>query len=96
MHERESPVWNCRESGRARAQLDALAEDPEFDKLWQGVRWLIIRNPTIAGQLVPGKQQTYSLKTADFMAIGMTVKVVTYSIIDPTERICEIVSILDP
>jgi hypothetical protein len=90
------PVWNVRESPLARAQLDALtAADPRFDKIWIGVRWLIIRDPILNGQIVPGKESTYVHKTNEFLAIGMKELLVTYSIIEEKNRICEVVSILD-
>jgi hypothetical protein len=88
------PVWNLRESPQACAQLDALANNHRFEEVWTAVRWLIIRNPLEAGQLVPGKEQTFVLKTNDFLAIGLPVILITYSIIDPTARIFEIVSII--
>ena len=65
-----------------------------FEEIWTGLRWLIIRNPYEAGQLVPGKQQTYALKTADFMALGLPEFVVSYSLINVETRVLEIIDVL--
>ncbi len=93
---RVSPLWNIRESKTAREQLDALTgTNANFDKIWIGVRWLLIRDPVANGQLVVGKKLTYVHKTFDFLAIGMPEMMVTYSIIDEKTRVCEIVSVLD-
>jgi|SRR5580704_11323919 hypothetical protein len=94
MPDRAQPVWNCRESKQACAHLDALASHDDFDRVWTGVRWLIIRNPMEVGRPVQGKTQTYVLKTADFMAMGIPVTLVTYSIVDMSKRTVEIVSVL--
>jgi len=94
MPERAKPVWNLRESGLARAQLDALAANHRFDGVWAGVRWLIIRDPIAAGRPVVGKEQTYALKTKDFLAIGLPVMLITYSIVDEKNLLLEIVSVL--
>jgi hypothetical protein len=66
----------------------------DFDKIWTGVSWLIIRNPYGAGQLVPGKQHTYALKTSDFLAVGLPEIIVSYSLIDVEKRILEVIDVL--
>jgi hypothetical protein len=91
----ENRVWNCRESRKAREQLDALAAHPSFEKLWVGVTWLIRRNPT-AGWPVTGRKHTYVLKSEDFMNIGIPIILVTYSIIDHDQMVCEIISVERP
>jgi len=78
---RISPVYNCRESRRAREKLNALADaDPRFQILWNGVIWLIQRNPH-SGSLIPGKTVTYVIITYDFLVINMPILEVYYTIV---------------
>lgn len=64
-----------------REKLDALADsDPRFQKIWNGVVWLVQRNPH-AGSLLPGKAATYVITSDDFLVINMPVLEVYYSII---------------
>jgi hypothetical protein len=93
---RTSHVFNCRESSEARAQLDVLAaKKSQFSTLWQGVVWLLIRNPYNAGNLLPGWTDIFLLKTIDFLAIGMPTLFVYYKIIDVTARVIEVIRVND-
>jgi hypothetical protein len=94
MPDRASPVWNLRESGQACAQLNSLARRDGFEEIWTAVRWLIIRNPCEVGQLVPGKQRTYALRTEDFLAIGLPEVIISYSLLDTEKRLLEIIDVL--
>ena len=77
---RSSPLFNCTESQRARQKLDALAaSDSRFQNIWNGVVWLVLRNPYI-GSLIPGKTATFVIITDDFLAIEMPVMEVYYTI----------------
>jgi len=93
---RTSPVYAIRETTKAQAQLDELAgKHSGFVKLWEnGICWLIQRNPA-AGVLIPGKQQTYVIKTEDFLAINLPIILVTYSVIDSSELIVEIIEVVE-
>jgi hypothetical protein len=83
---------SCRESQRARSKLDTLVgTDARFDKIWNGVVWLLLRNPQ-AGSVIPGKSATFVLITSDFLVIGMPVMEVYYSIVN--DELIEVLDIL--
>lgn len=89
---RSSPVCNCRESRRARQKLDErVASDARFQDIWNGVVWLLQRDPH-AGSLIPGKEKTFVLVTADFLAIGMLELEVYYTL--PEVNVLEFVDLL--
>jgi hypothetical protein len=91
---RTSPLFTCRESKEAQTQLDNLANShSQFPALWQGVVWLLMRNPYKAGNLMPGWTDIFVLKTYDFLAIGLPVLFVYYKIIDVGRSIMEIVRV---
>jgi len=80
---RKGFLWNLRETAAARAQLDALsAADCRFQKIWDGIAWVILRDPTVA-ETAPQHTTVYSLKTVDFLAIGIPVMIVVYATISP-------------
>lgn len=88
---RVSPVYNCIKSSRARDKLNALAEaDPRFTNIWDGVVWVVLRNPK-AGAVIPGKQDTHVIITTDFLAIGMPVMEVYYTVLN--ENLVEFIEI---
>ena len=92
---RASPIWNWTESRQAREQLDTFADGhAEFNQIWEGVRWLIIRDPINAGRLIEGRQQTYVIRTLDFLAVGMPEILVIYSLIDLDKRVLEVVEVI--
>jgi hypothetical protein len=94
---RRSPTYSYRETAKARRQLDDLAaSNARFQNEWDGLVWLILRDPTNSrvAQLVIGKDRTYQIQTRDFLAIGMPVFLVVYSIIDPGKRILEIIEVV--
>jgi hypothetical protein len=93
---RSAPVFNCRETPAARKQLDAFAEIPRFNELWEGIEWLIRRDPIKAGRCLDGYNNTYVLKSKDFMAIKMPIVLVIYSIVGKKdEPIVEIVEVVE-
>lgn len=92
---RVSPVYNVRETTKAKTQLNRLAAKDGFTRLWEGLCWLIQRSPTTIGALVPSKKSTYVLKTEDFMAIGLPMVVVVYSIVNPAKLILEIIEVVE-
>jgi hypothetical protein len=95
---RVAPVYDLRETRRARDQLDRLAANHQrFTEMWEGVWWLLQRNPTDpeVGALIPGKKTTYILKTFDFLAIGLPTLAVVYSVTDPEKRIVEIIEVVE-
>lgn len=90
---RLSPVYNVRETTKARDQLNKIAAmDGRFAELWQGVSWLLQRDPEV-GTLLPGMAATYVYLTEDFLAIGLPVLHVTYSIVDAKARVLEIIEV---
>lgn len=89
---RSSPICNCREARRARQKLDErAASDSRFQKIWDGVVWLLLRNP-YAGSLIPGKEKTFVLITRDFLVIEMPVMEVYYTL--PEKDVIEFLDIL--
>lgn len=92
---RVSAIYSLRETPEARQQLDAIAlQSNQFQNIWGGITWLILRQPD-AGELIPGRTQTYMLKTTDFLAIGIPVLLVIYSIVDCKELVLEVISVLN-
>jgi hypothetical protein len=71
-----------------------VGEHPGAAELIDAVRWLIIRAPRDVGQLIPGRLNTYAVRTKDFMAIGLPEVIIVYSLIDHDNLVLEIVDVV--
>jgi hypothetical protein len=94
MSGRATPPFSYRETAEARRALDKLAgSHPAFQSIYDGLIWVIQRDPHRGTPVPDLTPTTYAIKSDDFLAIGLPLVRITYCLLIESTSILEIVDV---